>query len=217
MDRRAGSEENNGVSHDWDHDIVLFGMPEGETQHMVMLDTSAKDPSPVAQLRMFSSNQLVKDIRSLRQDPMFTTFPQANISEGWLRKACGHLNRYLETKGMSIRFHIDPQCTSTIRAEPRGTHPNGDIRVVSSEILREVVAEQVKLETSTLAVHDKISCDACGQLPIMGIRFACVSCPDFDVCGACWHEQFERSMKGGEVKAYGPFPYGILSGGPVPA
>mmetsp|Transcript_131698 Transcript_131698/g.239473 ORF Transcript_131698/g.239473 Transcript_131698/m.239473 type:complete len:585 (-) Transcript_131698:150-1904(-) len=35
-------------------------------------------------------------------------------------------------------------------------------------------------------VHPLIQCDGCGLAPIVGPRFKCMSCPDYDLCGACY-------------------------------
>lgn len=34
-------------------------------------------------------------------------------------------------------------------------------------------------------IHAGITCDACGVSPIVGARYRCVVCPDFDLCEAC--------------------------------
>lgn len=33
--------------------------------------------------------------------------------------------------------------------------------------------------------HDGVSCDNCGILPIVGFRYKCSTCPDFDLCSTC--------------------------------
>ena len=40
-------------------------------------------------------------------------------------------------------------------------------------------------ETSEKAIHHNIACDGCNVSPIVGNRFKCVACPDFDLCEAC--------------------------------
>lgn len=37
-------------------------------------------------------------------------------------------------------------------------------------------------------VHWRITCDGCGASPLVGPRFKCAVCPDYDLCGWC-HEQ----------------------------
>lgn len=35
------------------------------------------------------------------------------------------------------------------------------------------------------AIHTNVSCDACGMHPIMGVRYKCSVCRDYDLCPAC--------------------------------
>lgn len=35
------------------------------------------------------------------------------------------------------------------------------------------------------AVHRTIQCDGCGANPVVGVRYQCTVCPDFDLCGKC--------------------------------
>merc|ERR550519_582856 len=33
--------------------------------------------------------------------------------------------------------------------------------------------------------HQKVCCDACGLEPLVGFRYKCVTCDDYDLCGNC--------------------------------
>ena len=35
------------------------------------------------------------------------------------------------------------------------------------------------------AVHAGVTCDGCDKMPIVGFRYKCVVCDDYDLCGAC--------------------------------
>ena len=37
-------------------------------------------------------------------------------------------------------------------------------------------------------VHNNIVCDNCGISPIIGIRYRCEFCPDYDLCGFCFNK-----------------------------
>eukprot|EP00463_Aulacantha_scolymantha_P003382 TRINITY_DN4240_c0_g1_i1.p1 TRINITY_DN4240_c0_g1~~TRINITY_DN4240_c0_g1_i1.p1 ORF type:complete len:249 (-),score=32.24 TRINITY_DN4240_c0_g1_i1:152-898(-) len=45
-----------------------------------------------------------------------------------------------------------------------------------------------KPKTGYDPVHQGISCDACNVNPIVGIRYKCSVCPDFDLCETCNNE-----------------------------
>lgn len=34
-------------------------------------------------------------------------------------------------------------------------------------------------------VHRGIRCEGCGEFPILGVRYHCLNCPDFDLCATC--------------------------------
>ena len=36
-----------------------------------------------------------------------------------------------------------------------------------------------------MTVHTGITCDNCSMSPIVGKRFKCMTCPDFDLCEKC--------------------------------
>ncbi|CAF1116307.1 unnamed protein product, partial [Didymodactylos carnosus] len=37
--------------------------------------------------------------------------------------------------------------------------------------------------------HEHVCCDACQQIPITGVRYKCLQCPDYDLCQACYIEK----------------------------
>ena len=43
--------------------------------------------------------------------------------------------------------------------------------------------------------HKNVTCDGCQQSPLIGSRYKCKSCPDYDLCGGCkkqgMHSQHE--------------------------
>lgn len=42
-----------------------------------------------------------------------------------------------------------------------------------------------KASDQATQVHDQITCDGCGTKPILGIRYKCSVCEDFDYCDKC--------------------------------
>jgi len=50
-------------------------------------------------------------------------------------------------------------------------------------LVEEPVPEEESKEP--LVEHAKVECDGCGVAPIMGIRYKCAVCKDFDYCAKC--------------------------------
>ncbi|KAH8274072.1 hypothetical protein KR044_009872 [Drosophila immigrans] len=40
-------------------------------------------------------------------------------------------------------------------------------------------------DPSNFIIHDGVECDGCGTLPMIGFRYKCVQCPNFDLCQNC--------------------------------
>jgi len=53
-----------------------------------------------------------------------------------------------------------------------------------SEIKSDIPSEQFRKSESEV-VHDGVTCDGCGKYPIVGHRYKCVICHNFDFCEAC--------------------------------
>ena len=64
------------------------------------------------------------------------------------------------------------------------------IASLTKELLKEDNISQEKKEEihskpKTSVIHHRVACDGCKQSPIIGIRYKCYVCPDFDYCEAC--------------------------------
>lgn len=50
-----------------------------------------------------------------------------------------------------------------------------------------------------VATHNGVTCDGCKTFPIVGVRYKCLQCPDFDFCEKCensnYHDQTHVFMK----------------------
>jgi hypothetical protein len=41
------------------------------------------------------------------------------------------------------------------------------------------------VDTTTLNTHSTVACDGCGVHPIIGVRYKCCVCKNFDYCEVC--------------------------------
>lgn len=67
---------------------------------------------------------------------------------------------------------------------------NSSIQKLKEELGRGVLPPQKKLhvnekKNTDVVVHERYTCDGCGLHPIVGIRYKCSVCRDFDYCEAC--------------------------------
>lgn len=53
---------------------------------------------------------------------------------------------------------------------------------------------------ASLYEHRGVTCDGCGESPILGPRFKCEVCPDFDLCGNCYPRQESLHLAHGEPR-----------------
>ena len=61
--------------------------------------------------------------------------------------------------------------------------------------------------TSVADVHVGVTCDGCQALPLTGVRYKCMVCPDYDLCTVCM-EMVEASNAGllaGRPQGFGQF------------
>uniref|UniRef100_A0A034VU18 Protein ref(2)P n=2 Tax=Endopterygota TaxID=33392 RepID=A0A034VU18_BACDO len=40
-------------------------------------------------------------------------------------------------------------------------------------------------DPSVFVIHERVECDSCGLSPIVGFRYKCIQCPNFDLCQRC--------------------------------
>jgi len=51
-------------------------------------------------------------------------------------------------------------------------------------------------------VHRRVTCDGCGVAPIVGPRFKCETCADYDLCGACHSKRAELHIAEHEFQCF---------------
>lgn len=60
---------------------------------------------------------------------------------------------------------------------------------VAEEVTNSIRSSQIRSEAPKpalpIVVHERVTCDGCGMYPIVGHRYKCVICHNFDFCEAC--------------------------------
>lgn len=86
----------------------------------------------------------------------------------------------------SERQHLQVAATGVATEEVDATTTNQQGAAASSA---NASTNQSKIPPAAgsyeFAVHDNVECDACLMAPIMGFRYKCIQCPNFDLCQNC--------------------------------
>ena len=85
--------------------------------------------------------------------------------------------------GPSLKLLLTPSQPSP-EAIPK---PEGCLAKGKSQFLRDLVRSHVSATVGfpAPAVHPNVTCDGCGQFPLVGVRHKCSVCPNFDYCEGC--------------------------------
>merc|ERR550514_785495 len=77
-------------------------------------------------------------------------------------------------------------CERCFQRSDRGTavHRHTSWRQVRTDCIGDVV-DSFYGQTAPCGQHRGVACDGCEMTPILGIRFRCEQCPDYDLCGTC--------------------------------
>lgn len=62
------------------------------------------------------------------------------------------------------------------------TTPNSDPKASMQKNLK---VGTVETDAKPKAIHNHVRCDGCGMNPIVGIRYRCSMCPNYDLCEGC--------------------------------
>lgn len=65
--------------------------------------------------------------------------------------------------------------------------------------------EEMKDETHEQVVHNGVTCDGCGESPIVGVRYKCAVCKNFDYCANC-EEKLDHDHPFLKIKKAGGAP-----------
>lgn len=93
----------------------------------------------------------------------------------------------IENLDESIELKVKNMMPSIIEQVKTEVLRESQIKSTSSKVLEtEASKEEIKMENKNeKSVHQYFVCDGCGKDPIVGARYKCAICHDFDLCEDC--------------------------------
>lgn len=64
--------------------------------------------------------------------------------------------------------------------------PGGEPRYCPATAPKGPSSSSTVLATVSTEVHSQISCEICGQADLIGVRYKCQKCPNWNLCSKCW-------------------------------
>merc|ERR1712173_365800 len=121
------------------------------------------------ELRRFVVDKEVSSSFSYLQEKLCLVFPQLKqkiFSISWT-----------DEEGDIVTINTDEELIIALTEMP------GPVYKLIVDIKSEKKTEEDSSKAST--IHPGVVCDACEKTPIVGNRYKCVVCDDFDLCGSC--------------------------------
>lgn len=69
-------------------------------------------------------------------------------------------------------------------------HPHMHVKQLKSDA--NIMKLSVIVESNELAVHNNIECDECLMSPLVGNRYKCTQCPNYDLCQNCLEKKVHK-------------------------
>lgn len=146
-------------------------------------------PSWQADLDRFAGGQPDKTLtilQSLRDglEP-FPQFQQTHVA----------LDRILHTQSLDGLGAVAGEMLRTFHSLP--SEQQSDVCAVALNFVVEnlpqfaLQASPNQVNAAAPVVHHQVVCDGCGVSPLVGARYKCKTCPDYDLCGACYGRKHE--------------------------
>lgn len=117
--------------------------------------------------------------------------PEFSIDDSMIEEK---LKKLLPDIVSKIKSEINEEIQERSRISSASFRKNEDTQPIISEdsfvkkenkIEEKIEEEKKKVEAKGPIVHSRVNCDGCGQRGIIGIRYKCSVCPDFDFCSNC--------------------------------
>lgn len=165
--------EGDNITLTNNSDMEILYLSKGSTQSLKITITEVKEEKENSdgEFEVVTGRETVKT-EATESSPEKIPEPVKVIKE----EPQIDMNRLIEEKLNDLL----PELKRKLTDEVKSTINSSKIRVEEPKV------EEPKVERPTgEVVHEYVTCDGCGKKPIVGIRYKCSICHDFDFCEQC--------------------------------
>lgn len=114
------------------------------------------------------------------------------------------LSSHFEVSGIPTLVILDPELKTVVADAVESVRDDAD----AEDFPWAPKAVKSLTYSSAPMIHGGVGCDGC-QGPVIGLRFKCTVCPDYDLCGSCeskgLHSEHAKEQRWQRVRNDGPF------------
>jgi len=131
--------------------------------------------------------EIVETIVITKEEPTVIDEPVVVIEETIIEKQCSFVQEEIIIKEEPIveeKSQIDLLNESLVMIQEQVKHLQSKVQTLETK--KSVSPKKENKEVpQNKTVHSYVTCDHCKKGPIVGKRFKCVVCPDYDHCETC--------------------------------